>query len=158
MNIKDHVKKIHSKKATLSQKGYGLDRETIDTELYKKIKEELTVKPNIMPDYDFGTQSFPVFRHNKTRVYLPKFYGIEKFGNVPEENKNERYGRDIKLEFKGSLRPDQEKYMKKIMTQLTKRDGCVAAANTGSGKTVCGLWLIAQIKRKHLLLSTKSFS
>ena len=157
MNIKDHVKRKHSERATITHKGYGLDRETVSTELYKKIKEELTVKPTVIPDYDFGTQSFPVFRHNKTRIYLPKFFGIEKFGNVPEENKKERYGKDIKLEFKGSLRPDQEKYMKKILKQINTKDGCVAAANTGSGKTVCGLWLISQLKKKTLIIVHKEF-
>lgn len=154
-NISDLAKKIHREKATISHKGYGLDRETVSDELFTKIKEELSVTPNIIPDFDFGTQSFPVFRFNNSKIYLPKFFGIKKFGKA--SNINERIGKDISLKFKGSLRPDQEFFTKKIIDHLSEHGSCLAQSETGSGKTVMGLWILSKISKKTLIIVHKEF-
>ena len=90
------------------------------------------VKPNMPPDYDFGNPLFPVFRKTPLRIYVPKFYGLQKFG-IPDRI-NEREGKDAKIKFKGELRPYQQKFTKKMLKHIEKNGSCIAALGTGFGK------------------------
>ena len=136
-----------SQKAYLNHKGYGILKETVNDELDKLLTDELMVKPNMPPDYDFGNPLFPVFRKTPLRIYVPKFYGIDKFG-IPDRI-NEREGKDAKIKFKGELRPYQQKFTKKMLKHIEKNGSCIAALSTGFGKTIIALWIASQIKKKN---------
>lgn len=142
-------------KTILNSKGYGIDKNSITKEELEQIKKDLTVKPNVIPDYDFGTESYPVYRENSTRIYLPKYYGIKKYGEPDSREENE--GKKINLKFEGKLRPYQTLFCDRLMDELKYRDGCVGHAVTGSGKTIMALWLLARLNKKTLIIVHKEF-
>lgn len=115
----------------ISYKGFGLLKNELSKEQLEQIIKDLTVKPKIMADYDFGNNEFKVFRQNSTHLYVPKFYGLEKFRPLVS---TERTGMQISLIFKGQLKPDQSEYVDKIFKWISENDACVACARTGEGK------------------------
>ena len=68
-------------------------------------KKELYVKPIIF-NMQYGgkdaaeTQSFPVYRESANRLYIPRFYGIQRYG-IPIKEKLQ-IGDNIQLEFSKS--------------------------------------------------------
>lgn len=142
-------------KTVINDKGYGIDKDSISKEELEFLKKDLTVKPNVVPDYDFGTESYPVFRHNTKRIYVPKYYGIKRYGEPNE--RVEKEGTNINLKFEGNLRPYQILFCNRLMDELKYRDGCIGQAIPGAGKTACALWLLAQLNKKALIIVHKEF-
>ena len=94
----------------LGKKGYTILKESLQTNELKTLKTNLTLKPQL-PGQQYTApganlnQPFPVFRENERKIYIPRFYGIEKYG---EPSKNELDpGYDIDLEFVKPLRDYQ---------------------------------------------------
>lgn len=117
------------RESVLTSKGYRIPYN--DTH-FKLIKSELTVKPFVLPDYDFGNKPFPVYRKNEKYIYLPKFYGIEKYG-IPNKFE-ERMGTSVKLQFKGTLKPQQLEIAKTTIDHINMNDSCVLSIPCGAGK------------------------
>jgi len=114
----------------LSYKGYSIP---FNTEHHNLIKNDLMVKPFVLPDYDFNVKKFPVYRKSEKCLYLPKFYGLEKYG-PPSGTPNERMGDDIDLKFKGELKNLQKPVIKKVLENLERSDSTVLSLSTGLGK------------------------
>ena len=92
----------------ISQNGYKIIKKDYSSKMIKSIKDELTVKPfnnfnKSQMNSDVG--KFSVFMESPKKLYLPRFYGLEKFGQPTEDNIKE--GDDIDLKFNGSLREEQ---------------------------------------------------
>lgn len=142
-------------KTMISKKGYGVYLDSISEKELELLKKNLTVKPIVLNDYDFGEDtSFPVYRLSDTRIYLPKFYGLKKYGATKNIIKE---GLDINLEFNGNLKEHQIDFGQKLYKQLKTHDSCIGCSETGSGKTAIALWLISQIKKRTLIVVHKEF-
>lgn len=119
-------------KSLISKKGYGIYLETLSPEEKATIKKQLTVKPVVLADYDCGKDdSFPVYRISDTRLYVPRFYGINTYGST---SINVKDGVDANLVFNGSLKEHQVEFCNKILKELEMNDSCIANSTTGSGK------------------------
>lgn len=139
----------------INRLGYSKETKDFTEEKLKELKANLTVKPEVLPDYDYGQiEPFEVFRTTEARIYMPKFYGIEKYG--PVEKKYKKLP-DIELNFSGSLMNHQVKYCETLLNEIKNNDSCIAYMKTGGGKTVCALWLAAQLKKKTLIIVHKEF-
>jgi superfamily II DNA or RNA helicase len=143
-------------KKIINNKGYGVLLSTINDDELETLKESLTVKPNVLADYDFGqVESFPVYRLSEKYIYLPKFYGLEKYGS-PDKIK-EKEGQDINFTFNGQLKDHQIDFCNKLINEIKENGSCIASMQTGGGKTFCALWIAAQLKKKTLILVHKEF-
>ena len=142
-------------KKILTHAGYALVKEHFGFRAIHRCKKELNVKPYVPPD--FGTpDSYPVYLENTRKIYLPKHYGIEHFGE-PDKVKIGN-GMDIDVEFKGSIRslPGQDKDQVapvkafldscKPGTYSSQSYGGIICVPPGSGKTVMALYIISQLK------------
>jgi len=120
-------------KTLITSKGYGIFLNTINPEELELLKKALTVKPVVLTDYDFGDDtSFPVYRLSDTRIYVPRFYGLKKYG--PSEIKIKE-GLDVTgLTFEGSMKEHQIDFCAKLLKELQTNNSCVACAFTGTGK------------------------
>jgi superfamily II DNA or RNA helicase len=140
----------------ITKLGYSLKLDEFTDKQLENLKKELTVKPHVMEAYDFGqVQPFPVFRLSEKRIYVPKFFGIEKYGPAKKMFKNEEI--EMKHEFTGSLLPHQTEICDTILNKILTNDSCIAALPTGQGKTIIALWISAQIKKRTLILVHKEF-
>jgi superfamily II DNA or RNA helicase len=110
-----------------------------------------------MGDYGSEAEPYDVFLENENKIYLPKFYGIDTFGDVPIECNNTPSGRDIQVEFDLQLRPEQKVPAEKVMEAYYNRGGGILSLYCGAGKTIMALYFIAQLKKKTMVIVHKEF-
>ena len=89
-------------------------------------------------------------------LYLPRFYGQDKFGN-PSKNKI-KDGNKINIEFKGSLRKEQEPIVKLYHDEALKNGGGLMIFKMRRRKDCfTSLWIIALLKVKTIVVVHKDF-
>lgn len=137
----------------LGKKGYTIFKNNLTNEQYKKIKQDLNVKP--FTSHGFGAEvSYPIYRESEKKVYLPRYYGTDQFGTP--ENKLSK-GLDIDLTFKGSLFEYQTKIIDKYIEHVGESGGGLLDVEPGKGKTVMALNIISKLRKKTLVIVHKSF-
>ena len=89
---------VDKSKYYIGKKGYSIQKNTLtQTEMYE-LRNELTVKPNSgMPGYSCSV-SYPVYRESTNKMYIPRHFGIEKYGPVSKINISK--GESININFK----------------------------------------------------------
>ena len=135
--------------------GYSITLKSIPPHFLQDIKTELNVKPLENPNYQTNEASYPVYRISKNKIYLPRFYGIEKFGEA-KLNKIKN-GETINVEFEGTMRPIQQETIDKTLKAFETYGGGLISLDTGLGKTVVALKLISLIKVKALIIVHADF-
>jgi superfamily II DNA or RNA helicase len=149
----------------LGQKGYTIPKSILSEEDTVYLKNELYVKPHVFGGIgNDEANSFYVYRESTKKFYLPRFYGIDRYG-LPDKNEIGE-GDDIDVVFPRQLRDYQEKIVK-VYTDHVDTPICVGnkinggggilEVYCGSGKTVMGLNLISLLKKKTLIIVHKEF-
>jgi superfamily II DNA or RNA helicase len=128
------------------------------------LRESLTLEPKkdgYCPTTAVAAVSFPVFRENASKIYLPQFYGIERYG-MPKNKLS--FGDDISVPFVKPIRDYQEAiidvYLRHISHSKEQRErtgGGILEVPCGRGKTVMGLKIISILSKKTLILVHKEF-
>ena len=138
----------------LNKRGYVIIKEHFNYEVLNDIREELTVRPfNSYIDPN-NVESYQVFLENEKKMYLPKIYGIEKFGEAEDKIPTSE---DINLRFNGEVRENQKSAIDASIKQLKETGGGILVLPCGYGKTCIGLYLISQMKKKTLVICHKEF-
>lgn len=128
-----------TKGSYLSKRGYVLRKEYLNNETLKQLKNDLRGRPLQDAKYTQFSQvdsTFPLYIETKNKFYIPKMYGLHKFGppeNELENYKGENWGRSI--EFIGKLRDYQNEPVTILMNELTNGgSGGILCMGTGLGK------------------------
>ena len=152
----------------LGKKGYTIPKSILSKEDLDELYKELFVKPLIM-GVNYGANNdeanaFPVYRENSNKIYIPRFYGISRYG-MP--NKSEiQQGDDISLEFVKPLRDYQDNIINVYMDYVSKPicngyhhngSGGILEVPCGRGKTIMALKIISLLKKKTLIIVHKEF-
>ena len=136
----------------LGKKGYTIYKINLNQKQIKKMYNELNVKPN--SQLIQSTQEYPVYRESQTKIYIPRYYGLDNFGLF--ENKLPK-GKPIDIEFKGELFPYQHNIIDKYISNVKNSGGGLLDVEPGKGKTVMALNIISKLKTKTLVVVHKSF-
>tara|TARA_B100001540_G_scaffold301991_1_gene309053 strand:+ start:284 stop:1759 length:1476 start_codon:yes stop_codon:yes gene_type:complete len=139
----------------IGYKGYSIYKENISVEEQQLLRKELNVKPFVPKSSLIKPQPFPVYRESKSKLYVPRFYGMEVYGEPDDIVINE--GKKINLKFKGELRPKQKPVVEKYMKHIKKKYSGLLALHTGFGKTCLGLNIISRIGLKTIIIVHKEF-
>ena len=146
-------------KSYIGKRGYVLIKKNWDPSVLNQIKKELLIQPFQSGDYGEPDEPFPIFSENTQKIYIPKYYGLEKFGQ-PDEIRLDP-GENIDLNFNGTLRSHQQDPISKCMetfgTHSTGRGGGILSLPCGEGKTACACYIISQLKKKTFVLVHKEF-
>ena len=124
--------------AYLGKKGYTIPKTELTEEDIAFLKEDLFLKPKVQgPQYGPTVEgAFPVYRENDKKMYLPRFYGIERYGYPTEIDSDIGAGLDIDLPFPNQLRDYQEKiigvYMKHILASGSASGSASASASASA--------------------------
>lgn len=116
----------------LGKKGYTIPKSVLVQDDLDFLRKELFVKPQTF-GMGYGTpeaNAFPVFRENDKKIYLPRFYGISRYGLPPRSEIQE--GETISLEFTKPLRDYQEKIIK-VYTDYVDNPICQGSLQKCSG-------------------------
>ena len=135
----------------LSHKGYSLDKFQLTSTELRKVKKTLSVAPISHPDYP-KPQPFDVFEEGKRWIRIPRNYGKENHG-IPEKIVHQDHLLDDeKCLFVGDLREKQMKPFQTCIKTLDERQTGILSLQTGQGKTVILLRIIAELKQRTCVL------
>jgi len=145
---------------SISHRGYGIPKPRLTDDELASLKEELTVKPYNMMEADMKNApdtSFPLYVESSKKIYVPKAFGLKRYG-LPDEDRVEE-GESIDVPFVGSLRPEQVAPVEAFFAAAAdpKRRGGIISVPCGFGKTVCALHIISRLKRRTLIVCHKEF-
>ena len=140
--LTDEYKTLICSQSYLGKKGYTIPKSIISKDDDEILRKELFVKPVVM-GVNYGGQdgenaAFPVFRENTNKIYIPRFYGIQRYGS-PYRNEIDS-GEDIDVTFTKPLRDYQEKiidtYVKYVQKPIVEPNCKISTHNEvdfGSG-------------------------
>ena len=111
----------------LGKKGYTVPKSVLSPPDLEFLQKDLMLKPEIQ-GVTYGAPkdegAFPVYRENDKKMYLPRFYGIERYG-LPDLSEIEP-GMDIDVPFVKDLRDYQidivDKYMAHVSSSVDFTD------------------------------------
>lgn len=143
----------------LGNKGYTILKSELSLEERERIKKDLTVRPYVAGSPANSTQvSFPVYRESGNKLYVPHYYGLEKYGSPKEIKISD--GQDITLEFNGQLRdyqaPVVEKFIRYVQANNVPRGGLLELP-CAWGKTSASLNILSRLKKKTIVIVHKEF-
>ena len=142
----------------LGQKGYTIPKNELTIEQQKQIRNDLTIKPYTHNAIGASeTKTFPAYRESNNKLYVPHYYGIDKFG-LPKEYKISD-GINIDLNFNGILRDYQEPVVNKFITHCInlKCGGGLLELPCAWGKTSGSLYILSKLKKKTIVIVHKEF-
>jgi superfamily II DNA or RNA helicase len=139
----------------IGPRGYSIPLKQLPAHFLEDIRSELNVKPLENPNFQSSGKSFPVYRISKTKVYLPRYYGIERYG-IPRSICLEGHT-FIDIPFQGTLRPVQQEAIDATLPIFEKNYGGLLSLGTGTGKTTIALYLTSFLKVKTLILVHAEF-
>ena len=139
--ITDELRNIICEKSYLGKKGYTVPKDVLSVEELEFLKTDLVLKP-FVPGCGYGVPAgdeaaFPVYRENDKKIYLPRFYGVERYG-LPALSEIDP-GMDVQVPFVKPLRDYQEKIVDTYISTVTntadgRGSGGILQVYTGAGK------------------------
>ena len=116
----------------LGKKGYTIPKSVLSKEDDEFLRKDLFIKPLVIGiSYGDDVTSFPVYRENANKMYLPRFYGIARYG-LPKRNEIEP-GDNINVPFEKPLRGYQDKIIQVYTDHVNKPIIDDASLHNGSG-------------------------
>ena len=131
----------------IGKKGYTVAKCALSEADLEFLKKDLFVRPEVMgarfgPKGGDNDTAFPVYRENEKKMYLPRFYGVSRYG-LPDRSEIQS-GKDIDTPFVKPLRDYQDKivdvYMKYVNSPICNMPDMDAVANGNGGilEVPCG--------------------
>lgn len=147
--ITDDYRTLVCQHAYIGKKGYTIPKCVLDASdlqfLYKDLymipeKQGPSYGPTV--DADEDTSAFPVYRENTKKIYLPRFYGIERYGypsNIDSEVLTLSTVASISCTFDKPLRDYQEVVVDSYVSHVRKHplqpsSGGIITIGCGRGK------------------------
>ena len=140
----------------LGKYGYAINKNTLSPEQEKKIKADLTVTTEVLPAYkDFQKPKiYKIYYHNKSQYFLPRFYGLEEYGQPEFNGLND--GVPINVVCPQEPLPHQGVALKKLFRIFDGKkelgDGGVLQLPCGYGKTYCAIKTLCHLGLMGLII------
>ena len=146
----------------LTYRGYVIQKYSLSTAQLAALKYDLAIAPkenHVMKMAKTGKNDnlIIVYRENERKIYIPRFYGIQHYGEPVSTELSP--GNDIDVSFTQSLRDYQEKIINVYMShiRLGIGGGGILEVPCGAGKTIMALNICSRLKKKTLILVHKEF-
>ena len=123
-------------KTSLSTQGYAIYKYKFTENELDEIKNDLTIKPFTCPGYgnEEDVTPYKLYKENADKLYIPWFYGRNKFG-IPDINKRpEPESISIEWSAERSMRPYQKDIIKKYLDEAKEIGGGIISVGCGRGK------------------------
>jgi len=138
----------------LTRNGYRIEKHSVPD--LGGLCKRLHAKPIVPKVFNpWGVKPYKVYDESESYLYLPKHMGITEFGTPTEVLCTAEMGTPEHWTFAGGLRPAQHSVVDAYL-KPTPHDGLICL-QTGGGKTVCALYIAAQLKVKTLILVHNTF-
>jgi superfamily II DNA or RNA helicase len=148
----------------LTRRGYAISKSQLTDAQLEAVKRELTVTPFVPQDYQAmggGPASYRVFLESENTLYVPKVFGLKRFGPPGAVKLSDGEDCSARLEFRGKMRSEQEApchaFLDAAHDLSGKGGGGILNIPCGGGKTVIALYLACVLKKKTLIIVHKDF-
>ena len=143
----------------LSFNGYGVAKKNNEV-LISQLQEELTMNPiiNFSMTNDHDQKTFKIYTENDKRLYIPRYYGLQKFG-IPDKCTLSEGTHCENMVFQGTLRDQQLEPVNnfiKAASDPLKRGGIISVP-CGFGKTIMSVYIACHFQKKTMFVSHKDF-
>lgn len=147
----------------IGEKGYTIPKKGVSHDTLESIRTELTLSPK----ESFGVKrmgnnappvQIPVYRENADKIYVPRFYGEQKYGLAGTSKLGQ--GDTINVPFTQTLRDYQETIVQTYIDHVGKTPGGgggILEVPCGRGKTIMSLNIIHRMCKKTIILVHKEF-
>ena len=139
----------------LGNKGYTILKSELSIKHQLALKSMLMVKPYIPGSPVQLQKTFPAYRESDKKIYVPRYFGEEIFGQSKANKITE--GDDINITFEGQLRDYQIPVVNTYLQHVSAGGGGLLELFCGWGKTDSTLYTIGQLKKKTLIIVHKEF-
>lgn len=121
----------------IGKKGYTIPKNILDDSDLEFLKVDLFMKPQTFGFSGFQTNesAFPIYRENDNKIYIPRFYGIERYG-LPDKSELNN-GININIRFVKELRDYQTNIINiylNYVSSKTNGGGAILEVPCGRGK------------------------
>jgi superfamily II DNA or RNA helicase len=143
----------------LNSRGCVIPKDSIDKDELNRIRSELTVIPkenHAMKIAQQQEKQIVVFRENEQKIYIPRFYGIENYGDP--ETIDIPCGDNIIVPFVNELRDYQKEIVGIYLNHVQSGyGGGILEVPCGRGKTIMALNILSKLQKKTLIIVHKEF-
>ena len=153
--------KVHtnSKHLSLGRKGFVVRKDLLKDIETHEIKKELTVAPKKNHTYEevVTVTPFPIFLEGPRYLYLPRHYGLARFGQAANTDFGSENVVRIDVPFVGELFPHQEASYQAIQKAFCETGGGVLCLPPGYGKTALAIKAMCELGLRGLVVVNKDF-
>ena len=139
----------------LGNKGYTIIKSDLTIKQQLALKGLLMVKPYVPGSPVQVQKTFPVYRESDKKIYVPRYFGEDIFGEAMNVKITE--GDTINIPFQGELRDNQVPVVNKYFEHVKEGGGGLLELPCGFGKTSIGLHIISRLAKKTLVIVHKEF-
>jgi hypothetical protein len=149
--------------ARITRRGFVVPKAALTPEDMKQIYNDLSLRPfvNTCGAASSG-EPIRVFRENEKKMYLPRFYGLARYGNPPALASEISEGEPMSdlCVFPGKLRDYQQPVVDIYLRHVggpEGQGGAILEVPCAFGKTVMAIYIASALRRKTLVLVHKGF-
>lgn len=149
-----------SSQSYIGQKGYVIPKSALSPIELIQLKKDLFKVPMINGKPNADAQGFALYRENDKKIYVPRFYGIQKYGLPTRIDICPGESIDVPFNSEKPLFPHQTTAIQVYTDHIQKSPqsaGGILELACGMGKTVLALKLISELKKKTIILVHKEF-
>lgn len=149
-SLNNFVVQTKKRRGSVIGNTYSLPISSLTQEELEDEKKKLTLQAKV----GFGAPPPPikVFSIDDGRLHVPRFYGLERFGEAEVDERTS--GEEVTLEFEGTMTEIQERAIQVILKRYFNENGpkgCISVLPCGFGKTVKALKMASILKRKTIV-------
>ena len=144
------------KDRVLTAKGYAIKKSFLTDVQTQGLRSELTVAPKVLDRFQKDIQNFPIYYESKTRFYVPRHWGIKKFGEPEVDIVSEGLSLPETISFSTKF-PPHDFQNEIIESFIEKNANGLICVPCGYGKTFMALNIAVRLKRRFLIIVDKEF-
>jgi superfamily II DNA or RNA helicase len=147
---------IQDKDRVVTSKGYAIKKSCLHDIQTQGLRSELTMSPKVLDKFQKTATHFPIYYESKTRFYVPRYWGISKFGEPEANIVSDGLAFSPQISFDTKFPPHDfqidiiEKFIEKGANGLI----CVPC---GYGKTFMALNIAVRLGKRFLIVVDKEF-
>ena len=143
-----------SKQRVLTHLGYALKKDSLSIKELFELRKELTVAPQLGGKFTKQGEPFGVFLESASRIYLPRMWAKEKYGDAEESILVDGDMLRDDLQFVGKPYDYQAAIADTFRASGSNGLICVPC---GRGKTFMAIDIASQLRRRFLIVVDKEF-
>jgi hypothetical protein len=147
---------INDKDRVLTAKGYAIKKSYLDEVQIQGLRSELTMAPKVLDKFQKTVTHFPIYSESKTRFYVPRHWGLKKFGEPEADIVSEGLALSKDVAFQDKF-PPHDFQTEIIQTFLGKGANGLICVPCGYGKTYMALNIAVRLGRRFLIIVDKEF-